>query len=38
MYDTYESDPYLFNSQVASLIKNKDRDRILQLTTKKHQE
>lgn len=38
MYDTYKSDPYLFNSQVASLIKNKDRDRILQLTTKKHQE
>lgn len=36
MYDAYESDEYFFNNDVIFLIENKDREKLLNLTYKKH--
>lgn len=36
MYDTYESDEYFFNNDVTFLLENKDREKLILLTTKKH--
>lgn len=36
MYDAYESDEYFFNNDAIFLIENKDREKLIALTLKKH--